>query len=103
VEERPAGIVVLLAWILIQMQNVAFESTQNVESPIIILSVFLILSKQGAATTCFVALHPSLKGVSGKYFLDCNEYQPSAHALNQLLGRNLWDFSNKLLNSLSKA
>ncbi|ESW16448.1 hypothetical protein PHAVU_007G157500 [Phaseolus vulgaris] len=58
---------------------------------------------QGAATTCFVALHPSLKGVSGKYFLDCNEYQPSAHALNQLLGRNLWDFSNKLLNSLSKA
>ncbi|WVY97915.1 hypothetical protein V8G54_030066 [Vigna mungo] len=40
---------------------------------------------QGAATTCFVALHPSLKGVSGKYFLDCNEYQPSAHASNELL------------------
>ncbi|KAK7355648.1 hypothetical protein VNO80_14908 [Phaseolus coccineus] len=58
---------------------------------------------QGAATTCFVALHPSLKGVSGKYFLDCNEYQPSPHALNQLLGRNLWDFSHKLINSLSKA
>ncbi|CAJ1968336.1 unnamed protein product [Sphenostylis stenocarpa] len=58
---------------------------------------------QGAATTCFVALHPSLKGVSGKYFLDCNTYQPSAHASNELLGRKLWDFSNKLINSLSKA
>ncbi|BAT95376.1 hypothetical protein VIGAN_08208700 [Vigna angularis var. angularis] len=64
---------------------------------------FLILSKQGAATTCFVALHPSLKGESGKYFLDCNEYQPSAQASNQLLGRKLWDFSNKFINSLSKA
>lgn len=57
---------------------------------------------QGAATTCYVALHPSLKGVTGKYFLDCNEFQPSAHASNELLGKKLWDFSNKLVNSLSK-
>ncbi|VVA41376.1 PREDICTED: short-chain dehydrogenase [Prunus dulcis] len=27
---------------------------------------------QGAATTCFVALHPQLKGVGGEYFVDCN-------------------------------
>ncbi|TKY52822.1 Short-chain dehydrogenase TIC 32 [Spatholobus suberectus] len=58
---------------------------------------------QGAATTCYVALHPNLKGVTGKYFLDCNEFQPSAFASNELLGRKLWDFSNKLINSLSKA
>ncbi|KAJ1391370.1 Short-chain dehydrogenase/reductase SDR [Sesbania bispinosa] len=58
---------------------------------------------QGAATTCYVALHPSLKGVTGKYFLDCNEFEPSAFASNELLGRKLWDFSNKLINSLSKA
>ncbi|XP_015949116.1 short-chain dehydrogenase TIC 32 B, chloroplastic [Arachis duranensis] len=57
---------------------------------------------QGAATTCYVALHPSVKGVSGKYFLDCNEFQPSAFASNELLGRKLWDFSNKLINSISK-
>ncbi|XP_004495007.1 short-chain dehydrogenase TIC 32 B, chloroplastic [Cicer arietinum] len=57
---------------------------------------------QGAATTCYVALHPSLKGVTGKYFLDCNEFQPSAFASKELLGRKLWDFSNKLINSLSK-
>ncbi|CAA6661762.1 unnamed protein product [Spirodela intermedia] len=35
---------------------------------------------QGAATTCYVALHPALKGVTGKYFLDCNETKPSALA-----------------------
>ncbi|KAG5126074.1 hypothetical protein JHK82_026909 [Glycine max] len=58
---------------------------------------------QGAATTCYVALHPSLKGVTGKYLQDCNESPPSAHASNELLGRKLWDFSNKMINSLSKA
>ncbi|CAK7333837.1 unnamed protein product [Dovyalis caffra] len=58
---------------------------------------------QGAATTCFVALHPSLKGVSGKYFVDCNEMEPSAFARDEALARKLWDFSNKLIGSVSKA
>ncbi|KAI4349283.1 hypothetical protein L6164_009892 [Bauhinia variegata] len=58
---------------------------------------------QGAATTCYVALHPSVKGVTGKYFLDCNEFTPSALAQKDMLGRKLWDFSNKLINSISKA
>ncbi|CAL5207140.1 unnamed protein product [Lathyrus oleraceus] len=58
---------------------------------------------QGAATTCYVALHPGLKGVSGKYFLDCNEFKPSTFASNGILGRKLWDFSNRLINSISKA
>ncbi|XP_012074899.1 short-chain dehydrogenase TIC 32 B, chloroplastic isoform X1 [Jatropha curcas] len=57
---------------------------------------------QGAATTCYVALHPSLKGVSGKYYVDCNEAQPSAFAGHQLLATQLWDFSDKLINSVSK-
>ncbi|KAK6942935.1 Short-chain dehydrogenase/reductase SDR [Dillenia turbinata] len=54
---------------------------------------------QGAATTCYVALHPSLKGVTGKYFLDCNEVIASALARNETLAKKLWDFSNKLVNS----
>ncbi|EXC31022.1 Short-chain dehydrogenase TIC 32 [Morus notabilis] len=56
---------------------------------------------QGAATTCYVALHPSLKGVTGKYFLDCNEMTPSSYARNQKLAMKLWDFSNKLVDSAS--
>ncbi|KAK4481018.1 hypothetical protein RD792_011886, partial [Penstemon davidsonii] len=54
---------------------------------------------QGAATTCYVALHPSLKGVTGKYFLDCNEYEPSSFAEDEVLAKRLWDFSNKLVNA----
>ncbi|KAM6551056.1 hypothetical protein CsatB_000864 [Cannabis sativa] len=58
---------------------------------------------QGASTTCYVALDPRLKGVSGKYFLDCNEMEPSAYARDQKLARELWDFSNKLVASTAKS
>ncbi|KAA8516452.1 hypothetical protein F0562_016745 [Nyssa sinensis] len=54
---------------------------------------------QGAATTCYVALHPKLKGVTGKYFMDCNEYTPSELATNEELAQKLWDYSNNLVNS----
>ncbi|KAL3825987.1 hypothetical protein ACJIZ3_022016 [Penstemon smallii] len=54
---------------------------------------------QGAATTCYVALHPSLKGVSGKYFVDCNEFKPSRFARDKVLAKKLWDFSIKLVNA----
>ncbi|KAA8516451.1 hypothetical protein F0562_016744 [Nyssa sinensis] len=54
---------------------------------------------QGAATTCYAALHPKLKGVTGKYYVDCNECTPSKLARNEVLAKKLWDFSNKLVNS----
>ncbi|CAM8930178.1 unnamed protein product [Rhodiola kirilowii] len=54
---------------------------------------------QGAATTCYVALHPSLKGATGKYFTDCNEFIPTKLAMDENLRKKLWDFSNKLVSS----
>ncbi|CAN1304376.1 Short-chain dehydrogenase TIC 32 B, chloroplastic [Linum perenne] len=56
---------------------------------------------QGAATTCYVALHPAMEGVTGKYFADCNEIEPSSFASDDILAAKLWDFSNKLINSAS--
>ncbi|KAK1390212.1 hypothetical protein POM88_018390 [Heracleum sosnowskyi] len=50
---------------------------------------------QGAATTCYVALHHKLKGVSGKYYQDCNEWQPSKFATDEKLAKKLWDFSRE--------
>jgi len=52
---------------------------------------------QGAATTCYVALHPDLKGVSGKYFADCNEVNTSSVAQDKDLAMKLWDFTMRLL------
>ncbi|KAJ3691174.1 hypothetical protein LUZ61_020338 [Rhynchospora tenuis] len=64
--------------------------------------VFFLASKllktipQAAATTCYVAVHPTLAGVSGKYFSDCNESATSKLACNDQEAFRLWEFSDKL-------
>lgn len=67
-----------------------------------ILSVakpFLKSMPEGAATTCYLALHPDVKGVSGKYFADCNEATPTAVARDAELAKRLWAFSEELVES----
>lgn len=54
---------------------------------------------QGAATTCYVALHPQVKGVSGEYFCDSNIGSRSSLATDAELAKKLWDFSLKLTES----
>ncbi|CAO2838795.1 unnamed protein product [Amaranthus hypochondriacus] len=54
---------------------------------------------QGAATTCYVAMHPQLKGVGGEYFSDCNIAKPTAQARDASLAERLWDFSMNLINT----
>ncbi|CAN1778185.1 Short-chain dehydrogenase TIC 32, chloroplastic [Linum perenne] len=53
---------------------------------------------KGAATTCYVALHPQVKGVSGEYFSDSNIHKATTLAKDEQLGRKLWDFSLDLIN-----
>ncbi|KAK6117053.1 hypothetical protein DH2020_049196 [Rehmannia glutinosa] len=57
---------------------------------------FLKNIPQGAATTCYVALHPQVKGVSGEYFADSNISKPSSLASDTELAKKLWDFSLNL-------
>ncbi|KAL0317802.1 UNVERIFIED_CONTAM: Short-chain dehydrogenase, chloroplastic [Sesamum angustifolium] len=54
--------------------------------------------EQGAATTCYVALHPDVKGMTGKYYADCNFAETSLQAKDQELANNLWDFTCKLID-----
>jgi len=54
---------------------------------------------QGAATTCYVALHPQVKGVSGEYFSDSNVAKPTAQAQDATLAQKLWDFSMNLIKT----
>ncbi|GAU20184.1 hypothetical protein TSUD_352480 [Trifolium subterraneum] len=56
-----------------------------------------IVSPEGAATTCYVALNPQVKGISGKYFSDSNVDEPSSQATDIDLAKKLWDFSMKLI------
>ncbi|KAF7821863.1 short-chain dehydrogenase TIC 32, chloroplastic-like [Senna tora] len=53
--------------------------------------------KQGAATTCYVALHPQVKGVSGEYFSDSNVANRTSHAKDVQLAKKLWDFSINMI------
>ncbi|KAJ8768507.1 hypothetical protein K2173_022601 [Erythroxylum novogranatense] len=63
-----------------------------------ILKPFYKNLEQGAATTCYVALHPQLKGVSGEYFKDCNMAEPSPLAKDAELAKTVWDFTLTLIN-----
>ncbi|KAJ1257768.1 hypothetical protein BS78_10G021700 [Paspalum vaginatum] len=65
-------------------------------------TVFFLASKllktipQAAATTCYVAAHPAVAGVSGKYFADCNEASPSRLGASSEEASRLWAFSENM-------
>ncbi|MED6213156.1 Short-chain dehydrogenase TIC 32, chloroplastic [Stylosanthes scabra] len=52
--------------------------------------------EQGAATTCYVALHPQVSGISGEYFADSNLAKASSLGRDIVLAKKLWDFSMNL-------
>ncbi|KAL1809038.1 hypothetical protein DCAR_0728566 [Daucus carota subsp. sativus] len=48
---------------------------------------------QGAATSCYLALNPQVKDISGGYFADSNQAKPSKLANDEELAKKLWDVS----------
>ncbi|KAI4347570.1 hypothetical protein L6164_008374 [Bauhinia variegata] len=62
--------------------------------------IFLKNVQQGAATTCYVALHPQVKGISGEFFSDSNLAKASSKARDMDLARKLWDFSMNLIREI---
>lgn len=71
--------------------------------------VFFLASKllktipQAAATTCYVATHPRLLNVSGKYFADCNEASTSKLGSSSAEAARLWSASEIMVSRDSKA
>ena len=52
--------------------------------------------EEGAATTCYVATHPSLAEVSGHYFSDCNPADDGGHLVDEAMAAKLWAVSEDL-------
>ena len=52
--------------------------------------------ERGARTSIWACTAPELEGVSGRYFSDCREKEPSAAAHDDAAARRLWDASAKL-------
>jgi hypothetical protein len=51
---------------------------------------------EGAATTCYVATHPSLATTSGAYFADCAIARPEPVMEDSVLAAKLWQVSEEL-------
>ncbi|MED6135833.1 Short-chain dehydrogenase TIC 32, chloroplastic [Stylosanthes scabra] len=56
-------------------------------------------TQQGAATTCYVALHPQVKGLTGCYFADSNLAEASSQATDPKLAKKLWEYSSNLIKT----
>jgi hypothetical protein len=56
---------------------------------------------EGAATQCYLAVHPSIEGVSGKYFADCNESRSSSHGRDEAMAEKLWEASEKIASEVT--
>ncbi|KAK8470323.1 hypothetical protein PHAVU_004G112900 [Phaseolus vulgaris] len=54
-------------------------------------------TQQGAATTCYVALHPEVRGISGEYFADNKIAKVGSNGRDLELANKLWDFSMSLI------
>ncbi|CAM8968855.1 unnamed protein product [Rhodiola kirilowii] len=76
---------------LLRYQNFVFNGVANMIGKFAMKNV-----PQGASTTCYVALSPQVKGVTGEYFMDNNKADPSAKAKSSELANKLWEFSLKL-------
>lgn len=55
---------------------------------------------EGAATSCFVATHPSLKNISGEYFADCNTAPSSRLSRDPELAARLWEATERIVAEL---
>ncbi|XP_076899258.1 short-chain dehydrogenase TIC 32, chloroplastic-like isoform X1 [Bidens hawaiensis] len=69
-----------------------FSGLANIFGKVVLKNVH-----QGAATTCYVALHPQVKGISGKYFANCNLKATSSQANDAQLAEKLWHFTANLI------
>lgn len=81
------------------MTNLMRHSFALMKAIQVVTYIFWKNVPQGAATTCYVGLNPQLKGVTGKYFADCNEEKTSKHAKSDVLAKQLWEFSEELIRS----
>ena len=57
---------------------------------------------QGAATQVYVSTHPDVRGISGKYFSNCNPRETSKHGKDQMMAKTLWDFSERIVGRITQ-
>jgi len=76
---------------LARSMNPMARAALAIGAPLVLKSV-----GEGAATTCYLAVHPGIEGVAGKYFSDCNVGKSSSRGRDEEMASKLWEVSEKI-------
>lgn len=52
---------------------------------------------EGASTSCYLAAHPLVDAVSGRYFMNCNPVSLPGNAEDPVMAQRLWEVSTQLV------
>ncbi|KAH9376009.1 hypothetical protein HPB48_012232 [Haemaphysalis longicornis] len=63
----------------------------------VIVPLFAKSPQEGAQTSIHLCLSPDLAHTSGRYFMECQETRPAAHAVDPVLQRRAWDITEQAL------
>ncbi len=77
---------------LARSMNPIANAALAVAAPLVLKSV-----AQGAATQCYLAVHPDAASVSGKYYADCNEASTTEHGRDDAMAERLWRVSERIV------
>lgn len=55
--------------------------------------------QEGAQTSIHLCLSPDLAHTTGRYFMECQETRPAAHAADPVLQRRAWDITEQALET----
>ena len=67
-----------------------------IASPLVLKS-----EAQGAATQCYVAVHPDAASITGEYFADCNVSSSTRQGRDMDLAERLWEESERIIERVS--
>lgn len=80
---------------------VATDVWRRIPAPVAwLMKRFMLSSEEGARTTLYCATDPALAGVSGRYYDDCRERNPSKPAQDPAAARELWQRSEAWIAEL---
>jgi len=76
---------------LTRSMNPIAGAAMAIAGPLVLKSI-----PEGAATQCYLAVHPAVENVTGEYFADCNVARPGYCGRNEEMAAKLWEVSEKI-------
>jgi hypothetical protein len=64
---------------------------------------FALRPEQGAETSVYLATHPAVAGVTGKYFARCQEKRSAQRSYDLQVQEQLWAASEQLVSAAATA